>query len=99
MIITIGDNNFKQNNSLKFCSNDSIYVLKSICDLKKVKEQEVVLIVDGNNDYKNVINDDIVIDELFISKTIILLIICNTENEYLKDCCKKYGTKYIQISI
>lgn len=98
MIITISNKNFKQNNSLNFCTNDSIFVLKSICDLKKIEEHDVFLILDGNFDYTKIINDDILIDELFITKTIILLIIYNTENEYLSNCCKEYGVKYIQIN-
>lgn len=86
MIVYLGNGKLK--------TNEEYFSLNSICELKKIKQEEVILIIDKDIDTRNVINENIVIDEVFITLNIKYCIIFNN-NENLINKLNNYNIKYI----
>ena len=76
MIVSLGNNNIY--------TNDNLFILKSICDLKKVKEEEVVLIIGNDINTDDIIYNDIYIDEVLMTLKISYVIIKNKNNNLIK---------------
>ena len=76
MIVSLGNNNIY--------TNDNLFILKSICDLKKVREEEVVLIIGNDINTDDIIYNDIYIDEVLMTLKISYVIIKNKNNNLIK---------------
>lgn len=88
MIVSLGNNNIY--------TNDNLFELKSICDLKKIKEEEVVLLINKNINTESIIYDDIYIDEVLMTLNIKYVIMYKT-NYQLLNTLNDYKIKYIII--
>lgn len=88
MIVSLGDNNIY--------TNDNLFDLKSICDLKKIKEEEVVLLINENIDTDGIIYDDIYIDEVLMTLKI-KYVLMKKINNHLLNTLNDFKIKYIII--
>lgn len=87
-----------QNPDLKKVKNENIIYLDSICNLKYVKEEIEVLVLNGIEvDENGIINIyNFFLEEVMITKNI-KIIIANKGNEKLKEICDFYKLSLIEM--
>lgn len=87
MIVLLGKENI-------IYTNDKVYVLDSICKLKQLNSEKVILLIDNDINLKEVINDNIYIDEVLITLNIELVLLYKYDTYFINKL-NNYNIKYL----
>lgn len=85
MIIVLSD-------KLSIESSNDVYYLKSICDIKSIKDEDNILVI-LDVDIKEGVVGNIILDEIFISLNLRYIIV-NNQNINIKNMFKNLSSFY-----